>query len=256
MSRARAALVLALVLVAGLALAQGGNDTRRSGYHDMGEALRRMQDDDAANPGLLFVQRGRQLWDSAAGTAGKACADCHALDQMKGVATRYPAVTPGSAAPLDLAGRIALCRTAQQGAPPLPPESPDLLALGVLVAFQSRGLPIAPPDDPRLEPLRARGEALWRLRQGQLNLSCANCHDDNAGRRLAAATIPQAHPTGYPIYRLEWQALGSLQRRLRNCLSGMRAEAPPYGAADYVALEAYLMQRARGLPWESPAVRP
>ena len=37
------------------------------------------------------------------------------------------------------------------------------------------------------------------------------------------AVIPQAHPTGYPIYRLEWQGLGSLQRRLRNCLVGMRA---------------------------------
>ena len=97
---------------------------------------------------------------------------------------------------------------------------------------------------------------LWRRRQGQLNLSCAQCHDDNAGGRLAGATIPQAHPTGYPIYRLEWQALGSLQRRLRNCLVGMRAEPYAWGAPEYVALELFLMDRARGMDLEAPGVRP
>jgi L-cysteine S-thiosulfotransferase len=93
-------------------------------------------------------------------------------------------------------------------------------------------------------------------RQGQLNLSCANCHNDNAGKKLAGATIPQGHPTGYPIYRLEWQTLGSLKRRLRNCLVGMRAEAWDWDDPQYVALELYLMDRARGMALDAPAVRP
>ena len=67
---------------------------------------------------------------------------------------------------------------------------------------------------------------------------------------------PQAHPTGYPLYRLEWQSLGSLQRRLRNCMIGMRAEPYEYGSTEYVDLEVYLTSRARGLPVETPAVRP
>src|SRR5262249_33605804 len=124
------------------------------------------------------------------------------------------------------------------------------------VALQSRGRPIAPPDDPRLVPLRSQGEQIWKERQGQLNLSCANCHDDNAGKKLGGATIPQGHPTGYPIYRLEWQTLGSLKRRLRNCLIGLRAEAWPYDATEYVALELYLMARAKGMKMDAPAVRP
>ena len=82
------------------------------------------------------------------------------------------------------------------------------------------------------------------------------CHDDNWGRKLAGATIPQAHPTGYPLYRLEWQSLGSLQRRLRNCLIGIRAEAYAYGALEMVDLELFLAWRARGLALETPAVRP
>jgi len=78
MKTARIALGLASVFIATLALAQGATDKRRSGYQDMGEVLQKMQDDDTANPGMLFVQLGEQLWGKQAGAANKACADCHA----------------------------------------------------------------------------------------------------------------------------------------------------------------------------------
>lgn len=92
MKTARIAFGLASVFIATLALAQGAADKRRSGYQDMGEALQKMQDDDTANPGMLFVQLGEQLWTKPAGTANKACADCHASGSMKSVAARYPAI--------------------------------------------------------------------------------------------------------------------------------------------------------------------
>lgn len=252
------ALGLALVFAATYAAAQVGADKRRSGYQDMGEALRKMQDDDTANPGMLFVQLGGQLWNRAVGAADKSCADCHgaASASMKGVATRYPAIPQGGYRPVDLEGRINLCRTEHQKAEPLPPENRDLLALAVYVAHQSRDLQITPPYDPRLDAFRREGAEIYRRRQGQLNLSCAICHDDNAGKKLAGIVIPEAHPTGYPIYRLEWQALGSLKRRLRNCLVGIRAEAWPLDAPEYTALELYLMERAKGMKLETPAVRP
>ncbi len=249
------AALLPAVFAASLALAQAG-DPRRSGTQDMGEALQRMQADDSANPAMLFVQLGQQLWSRPAGDSAKACEACHSVADMKGVAVRYPAVPRDAATPIDLEGRINRCRTEHQNAAPFPPESRDLLALEAFVARQSRGLPIAPPDDPRLAAARAEGADLYRRRQGQLNLSCAICHDDNAGQKLAGIVIPQAHPTAYPIYRLEWQALGSLKRRLRNCLTGIRAEAWPLDAAQYVALETYLMDRARGMRYEAPGVRP
>ena len=255
MTARRFGLCLAPVFAASLALAQAG-EPRRSGYQDMSAALQKMQDDDTANPGMLFVQAGQRLWSQKAGAAGKACADCHEVAAMKGVAARYPAIPPGADRPIDLEGRINLCRTARQQAPALAPESQDLLALTAFVALQSRGLPIAPAEDPRLAPFRAEGETLFRARQGQLNLSCATCHDDNAGKKLAGATIPQGHPTGYPIYRLEWQTLGSLKRRLRNCLVGLRAEPYAFDSAEYVALELHLTARARGMAMDAPGVRP
>jgi L-cysteine S-thiosulfotransferase len=135
----------------------------------------------------------------------------------------------------------------------LPYESRELLALTTFIASQSRGQPIRISAE--REALET-GKAAFYRRQGQVNLACANCHEQNPGKRLAGNAIPQAHPTGYPLYRLEWQAVGSLQRRLRNCLAGIRAETPAYGARELVELELFLMWRANGMPLESPGVRP
>jgi L-cysteine S-thiosulfotransferase len=231
---------------------------RRSGYSFMSAGTKAMQDDDTANPGMLAVLEGGTLWTTKAGSANKSCKDCHgdAGGSMKGVAARYPAFDPATDAPVDLEQRINLCRSRHQQASPFAPESHELLALGAFVARQSRGEPITAGDDPRLAPFVARGRALFMQRQGQLNLACANCHDDNWDKHLAGSAITQAQPTGYPEYRLEWQSMGSLSRRIRGCMTGVRAQAFDFGAPEMVALELYLMSRAHGMPMEAPAVRP
>jgi sulfur-oxidizing protein SoxA len=231
---------------------------RRSSYEDMSRDNKAMQDDDTANPAMLTVLDGEALWNTKMGSVDKSCADCHgdATVRMKGVAARYPAYDTRTSKPLNLEQRINMCHTGLQRATPFAYESPEMLALTTYVELQSRGEPIAPPDDQRLAPHRERGRELYNRRIGQLNLACVHCHDDNWGKSLAGNKIPQAHPTGYPIYRLEWQSVGSLQRRLRNCMIGMRAEPYPYGAAEYVDMELFLMWRARGMKVETPAVRP
>ena len=233
-------------------------DERRSGYDFAGPDIRAMQDEDTANPGMLWVLQGEKLWTERVGAAGRSCADCHgdARNSMKGVAARYPAFDPTLARLLDLEQQINRCRSEYQRAEALAWESEELLALTAFVARQSRGLPIAVHTGPESRPFHDLGKELFRQREGQLDLSCGQCHDDNWGKRLAGSVIPQAHPTGYPIYRLEWQSLGSLQRRLRSCMAGVRAAPFDYGAPQAVALELYLMERARGMPMDAPAVRP
>jgi L-cysteine S-thiosulfotransferase len=231
---------------------------RRSGFDFMSRETQAVQNDDTANPGMLWVLEGETLWQRPAGTAGRACADCHqdARVSMRGVAARYPAFSAAQGRPITLEERVNLCRATKQDATPLKWESPELLALTAYVGHQSRGVPIAVDIDETTRPFIEKGRQLFEQRMGQLNLSCAACHDDNWGRRLAGNPVPQGHPTGYPLYRLEWQSVGSLQRRLRGCMSGVRAEAYEYGAPEYAALELYLMYRARGLNIETPAVRP
>lgn len=251
--------LLAALMLAGAAVAtEIPLDQRQSGYAIMAEDTRAMQDNDRANPAMLWVSEGERLWNAPAGDGLRSCAGCHgdARATMAGVAARYPVFDNASGAPRDLSGQIRFCRSENQKAPPFGHESRALLSLSAYIGLQSRGLPINPPSDLRLDGFVRSGKALFNRRLGQLNLSCAGCHDDNWGRKLGASTIPQGQPTGYPIYRLEWQGLGSLQRRLRNCLTGVRAEPFAYGAQELIDLELYLMARAAGLPLETPAVRP
>jgi sulfur-oxidizing protein SoxA len=255
---AAAALWAVLVLASpGLRAGEIPADEKRSGFEFMSRETQAMQRDDA-NPGMLWVREGEALWARRPAPGERACADCHGAtgESLRGVAARYPAFSEAQGRPIVLEERINQCRVERQGLKPLAFESQELLGLSAFVSNQSRGLAVAPADDPRLAPFLEAGRRLYEERQGQLNLSCALCHDDNWGKRLAGNPVPQAHPTGYPVYRLEWQSLGSVQRRLRNCLSGMRAEPYPYGAPEYAALELYLRSRAAGLPVETPAVRP
>jgi sulfur-oxidizing protein SoxA len=229
--------------------------TPKSGFDFMSAQLQAMQNDEANNPGMLWVRQGLALWHSSAGVTAS-CASCHAQpERMRGVATRYPAFSEAVQRPVNLGQRINQCRE-RQGAGAFKLESRELLSLETLVAYQSRGMPITPPDDPRLTPFVEQGRERYMQRMGQLNLSCAQCHDQRAGQRLGGNTIPTAHPTGYPIYRLEWNGVGGLQRRLRNCMSGVRAQPYPLGDLALVELELYLARQAQGMALETPGVRP
>ena len=229
-------LVPALAAAAEIPLAE-----RKSGYEFMGRETKAMQDDEVTGPAVLTLLDGEALW------AKLGCQSCHqdAAASMKGVAARYPAMVDGKLTTLE--------QQVRHKAPQLAYESRDLLALTAFVAKQSRGMPI------EVKPVQSHldaGKAFFFRRQGQLNLACTQCHDDNWGKKLAGTPVPQAHPTGYPLYRLEWQSVGSITRRFRNCLTGMRAELLPHGAPELVDLELYLMWRARGMKMEAPAVRP
>ena len=205
---------------------------------------------------MLWVEQGEKLWGEAAGAEGKSCASCHgAAASLAGVATRYPAYDAETQRLLNLEGRIQQCRTERQKAPPLTYESQPLLSLTALVAHHSRGLPMRVAVDGPARPFFEAGRTLYHEQQGQLDLSCAQCHDQSWGKRLRAERISQGHANGFPAYRLEWQAIGSLHRRLRACFQGVRAEPFVSGSPELVAIELYLAWRAQGLPIETPAVR-
>jgi L-cysteine S-thiosulfotransferase len=232
--------------------------TRRSATEFLSPDLKAQQADDGANPGMLWVSQGAKLWSAAppAG-AGKSCAGCHgeAAASMKGVATRYPLVDAASGQLLNLEGRINQCRTVRENQPALAYETDELLGLTAFVAHQSRGLPLAAKIDGTAAPFYAAGKAFYFERQGQLNVSCAQCHDDRVGNRLRGDTISSGLTGAYPAYRLDWQKAGSLHRRLRACSLGVRAVQLPAGSPEYLALELYLNWRGTGSIIETPGLR-
>jgi sulfur-oxidizing protein SoxA len=232
-------------------------DDRRSGYTYLSEDNQRLQDDEFANPGFLWVERGRVLWSQSDGAEKKSCADCHEATaaSMRGVRARYPRFDAQRKKLINLEQQINQCRVERQRAASYPYESEALLALTTFVSFQSRGLPMAVQIDGPAQPFFTAGREFFMRRRGQLDLACTHCHDQQAGQRLRGDVISQGQSNSFPIYRHTWQTLGSAHRMFAWCNNAVRAEPLPYGADEYVNLELYLAWRGRGLPVETPAVR-
>ena len=228
----------------------------QSSYELMSAENKAMQDDPSLNPAMFWVGDGEVLWNQPSSKNNQSCASCHgdAKKSMRGAATVFPKMIKGKLQTLE--GQINQCRVNAQGNPALAYESKGLLSLTAWVAYQSKGMPIAVKQSPENKVALQKGRQSFYQRMGQLNLSCAQCHEDRASLKLGGSVIPQGHPNAYPIYRLEWQTLGSLQRRLRNCMSGVRAQQYEYGSPEMAQLELFLAWRARGLPLESPGLRP
>jgi L-cysteine S-thiosulfotransferase len=257
-TRCAAALRITLMLLFSLCVSLPARaDPLPSGTTFLTDTLKTQQADEAANPGMLWVSEGARLWELSQGATNKACASCHgnARGSMKGIATRYPALDAKSGKLVNLEGRINLCRKTHQQAEPYAYESDELLSLTAFIARQSLGMPMHVDVTGAAAPFYEAGKAFFYQRQGQINLSCAMCHEKNAGRHLRSDTISYGLPNGYPAYRLEWQTLGSLHRRLRACSLGVRAIQFGYGSPEYLRLELFLAKRAEGVAIETPAIR-
>ena len=184
-------------------------ESRRSGYEQMGRETRAMQDEDNANPATLWVLDGEAAWKRKAGTANRACADCHgdAATTMKGVAARHPAPDAKTGKLVNLEQRINACRVEQQQAKPLAYESRELLALTAYVGRQSRGMPIEASVTPATRPALDAGRALFRRKVGQIDMSCAQCHDENWARTSPATSSRRRTPPATPS--TGWSGKGS-----------------------------------------------
>ena len=228
-----------------------------SGYYFRTPETRALQDDDFENPGFLWVDQGAELWETAEGEAGKACSDCHddASVSMATAGAHFPKWNEDLQKPVNLEMQINLCRENNMQAEPWKYESQELLAMTTFVRHQSRGEPVQVDVSGPMAEWKDRGEAFYYGRRGQLDMACANCHEDYSGVYIRADHLSQGQSNGFPTYRLKWQGIGSLHRRFRGCNEQVRATKLGYGHDDYTALEVYLAWRGSNLPVETPAVR-
>jgi sulfur-oxidizing protein SoxA len=250
--------IAALVLLAFVAVsANPALAEIRPGSDFLSPELRRQQADETRNPAFFWVEQGRELFSRKPAGEGQACIGCHVEPQqsLRGTATRYPQVDAATGRLVNLEGRIEQCRVERQAQPAFGYETPELLSLTAYLASLSRDLPMQVTTDGAAKPFYEAGKAFFERRQGQLNLSCRQCHDGLVGQKLRGDTISHGAGTGYPAYRLEWNDVGSLHRRLRACSLGVRATQFDYGSPEYLALELYLAARAKGLPVETPGIR-
>ncbi|MEM6999318.1 MAG: sulfur oxidation c-type cytochrome SoxA [Pseudomonadota bacterium] len=231
-------------------------DVVRSGITFLNKQTQTLQEDAFANPGYLWVDQGEHLFNEPDNP--NSCRSCHNPRgdlPLAGAAATYPKYDVQAQRLLNLEGRINQCRRLHQQRPMLAYESEELLSLTAYIATLSRDKPIKVSITGPAASYFATGRDYFFQRKGQFNLACNQCHDEHWGKRLRGDTISQGHGNGFPAYRLEWQTLGSLHRRLRDCDQGIRAEPFAAGSDLYLSLELYLAWRARNLVIEAPGVR-
>jgi len=115
-----------------------------SGYSFMAPDTKAIQDDDTANPGMLWVLDGEALWKKETGFGGqgpaRTCHDGRTRQHERRRGTLIQRSTRSWNSRSISKARINLERVRHQGAEPLAFESRDLLALTAFIAKQSRGV--------------------------------------------------------------------------------------------------------------------
>ena len=228
-----------------------------SGYYYTNPDLKAMQDNDLRNPAKAWEKYGKKLWSKKEGEEDKACASCHnkAEVSMKGVATRYPVFYEPKNTVINLNDRINLCRQKFMKADTYQDNSEEMTSLLIYLKKQSSGLPLKVKVNGPAKNFFDKGKKFYYTPRGQLNMSCASCHEQSAGKYLRADRLSQGHSNGYPAYRLAWEKPGSLNMRVNACSTLIRAKPLSPQSEDYKALELYLGWRGQGLQVETPSVR-
>lgn len=226
-----------------------------SGYLFRDPETQAMQQDDFENPGMIFVDQAKDVWATADGLAGKSCADCHddMAESMKGVRASMPKVTDGKL--ITLEGQINDCRVDNMQAEPWKYTGDQMVNMVAAISMQSRGMPVNVAIDGESAPFFEQGKEIYYTRYGQLELSCANCHEDHFGDWIRADHLSQGQSNGFPTYRLKDAGVVSLHGRFKGCIRDTKGVPFEPGGDEFKALELYVAARGNGLPVEGVSVR-
>ena len=231
-------------------------DEVMSGWLFRGTETRAMQADDFDNPGMIFVEQAQEAWMTAEGSEGKSCSSCHNdLDSMAGVKATYPKWNEEAGEVRTLQMKMNDCRTEHMGAEAWGYDKTPAINMEAALASVSRGMPVNVAIDGPAQSTWELGKELYYTRTGQLELSCANCHEDSYGMMIRADHLSQGQINGFPVYRLKNTKLNGVHSRFKGCVRDTRAETYKPGSAEFVALELYVASRGNGLSVEGPSIR-
>ncbi|MGR3621802.1 sulfur oxidation c-type cytochrome SoxA [Pseudophaeobacter sp.] len=232
-------------------------DEVMSGWHFRSDETQALQMDDFENPAMVFVDKAMDAWETAEGSEGKSCSSCHddVDESMAGVRAVYPKWNETAGEVRTLATQINDCRENQMGAEPWKYTGGKMTAMEALISVQSRGMPVNVAIDGPAQSTWEQGKEMYYARTGQLELSCANCHEDSYGLMIRADHLSQGQINGFPTYRLKNAKLNNVHARFKGCVRDTRAETYKPGSSEFVALELYVASRGNGLAVEGPSVR-
>lgn len=204
------------------------------------------------------VEQGKKLFNTPFPQTGGSYADCFP-NQGIGIAHRYPQWDKVKGEVITLAKALNDCRESNHERA-LDAEKGEIAQLLAYMAYTSRGKAIEvtiPENDPRALAAYEQGKDFYYQRHGQLNFACASCHVQNTGKHIRSETLSASigHTANWPTYRLKWGEMGTLHRRFRECLSQIKAEAPPPQSPILRNLEYFLTYMSNSIPITGPSTR-
>ncbi len=228
-----------------------------SGWHFRKDETQAQQMDDFENQGMIFVDQAAEVWETADGSEGKSCADCHgdAAESMQGVAATYPKWNAEAGELRTLQMQVNDCRTTRMGADAWKYDAGGAVSMEAMITSHSRNTTVNVAIDGPAADAWAQGKELYYTRTGQLELSCASCHEENYGNYIRADHLSQGQINGFPAYRLKNAKLNGVHSRFKGCVRDTRAHTYSAGSEEFIALELYVKSRGNGLSVEGPSVR-
>lgn len=237
------------------------------------EQYREMLGDD--NPAELYEARGEILWKKAAGPKNVSLEKCDlglGPGVVKGAYAQSPRYFADAGRVMDIESRINWCRQTVQGfsaqdaakkpfgSADKPSQIEDLLAY---VVTASKGMKIAPPNSHPMEMAAYElGKALFFVRAGPYDFSCASCHGQDSKRirlqdlpNLSVARDTKASHAAWPAYRVSTSRLHSMQWRINDCYRQQRFPEPGYMSDSVNALITYLAVTGAGELYKGPALK-
>lgn len=199
------------------------------------------------------IAKGEEMWNTPFKN-GKTYADCLGSADVR---ANYPHFDTDKGEVVTLEGEINRCRT-ENGEKPLKWKKGAITDLTAYIASESQGktFHITVPNDAALTEY-TRGKRHFFQKRGQLNLSCADCHEYNSGNRIRGNNLSPAlgDLSHFPVYRKKWQSLGTPHRRFGGCNKQVRAKPFPAQSKEYKALEYFLTVMMTGIKANGPSSR-
>ncbi len=102
-----------------------------------------------------------------------------------------------------------------------------------------------------------RGKEYYYSQRGYLKLSCATCHVQGAGQRVRNEILSPltGQVTSFPVVRLKWGDIGTVERRLSGCVVDQGQVPPKDESQEMIELLYFLAYMSNEMPVDGPDVR-
>ncbi|MDA7847983.1 sulfur oxidation c-type cytochrome SoxA [Sulfurospirillum sp.] len=204
-------------------------------------------------PYEIPLDEGRELWVKPFAN-GKTYSSCFPDAAVK---QNFPYYDTKRDEVVTIGQAINECRVGN-GEKPLKYGKGDIAKLAAHIAYESRGkeINIQIPNEKAAMAYEA-GKKMFYKQRGYFYMNCTECHVQGAGKKVRQEALSPilGAVSHFPVYRIKWGGLGTLQRRLVGCVKDTGSEKPAMQSRSVKELEYFVTYMSNGLKLNGPDTR-